>query len=292
MHYNKKYFIFFLFAALILARISLAPICLANGPVHAAALQKERSIADEFLNEELVYEIGFWFFDEVAIGKVSIRQGENGEYIATLKAYTTGVVDRIVKHREDEYVSRLKLSEKGKRFVTLSFEKTIRIGRQTRHSLTVLDYDKMVMSQVSKKDGNIEKNETIELPRGKYFDDPLAAFYNFRYGVYGPLEEGREYTIYSFPKGGHIPKIYLNIASKKEKELRGKSKGEFLAHARIDKELFGSQTGEIDIFFNSDMLPIEAVAKELLFFGDVRGKLTQSGSLTEKRRAFLPVTAK
>lgn len=248
------------------------------------ALPKNGTIADAFVGEELVYEIGFWFFEEVAIGKISLEKGENGEFVATLTAYTTGIVDKFVKHRKDIYVSRLKLSPDGKRFLTKSFEKSVTIG-DDKHikSSTVFDYGKMTMTWKSTKNGKETSAGIIDLPKDKYSDDPLGAFYNFRYGVYGPHEAGREYTIYSFPKEDHVPKISLKIDSKEKSTGPGK-KGDFLASARIDKELFGSQAGDIDIVFTDDMLPIEAVAKELLFFGDVRGRLKKYGAAVEFKK--------
>lgn len=247
-------------------------------------LPKNGTIADAFLGEGLVYEIGFWFFQEVAIGKIGLEKGENNEYVATLTAYTTGVVDKFIKHRKDVYVSRLKLSPDGKRFLTKSFEKTISIGTDKLiRSSTVFDYDRMTMTWKSTKNGKETSAGIIDLPKDKYCDDPLGAFYNFRHGVYGPHEAGREYTIYSFPKEDHVPKIFLKIDSKEKSPGPGR-KGDFLATARIDKELFGSQTGDIDIVFTDGMLPIEAVAKELLFFGDVKGRLKKYGAAVEFKK--------
>lgn len=257
---------------------------LCTGSIAETHVPKNGTIADAFLGEELVYEIGFWFFDEVAIGKIGLEKGENGEYVATLTAYTTGVVDRFVKHRKDVYVSRLKLSADGKRFLTKSFDKTVSIGDdKLLKSSKVYDYDKMKMTWASTKNGKETSAGIIDLPKDKYCDDPLGAFYNFRHGVYGPHEAGREYTIYSFPKEDHVPKIFLKIDSREKSPGPG-VKGDFLATARIDKELFGSQAGDIDIVFTDGMLPIEAVAKELIFFGDVKGRLKKYGAAVEFKK--------
>ena len=125
-----------------------------------------------------------------------------------------------------------------------------------------------------------------KIPPGIYCDDPLGAFYNFRFGAYGPVEEGREYKIFSFPKKDTIPYIYLRIA-KKDEFLSMKRDGmdaDYLSYARIDKDLFGSQTGNVEIFFTRGMVPVEGVVKDIVFFGDIKGtlirqenKLTSSG---------------
>lgn len=266
---------------LALAVFLLAPLCTRS---LAETRVQNGTIADAFVGEELVYEIGFWIFREVAIGRVSLEKGDNNEFVATLNAYTTGVVDKLVKHREDVYVSRLKLSPDGKRFLTKSFEKTVTIGdNKFLRSSTVFDYGAMTMTWRSTKNGKETSAGTLALPKDKQCDDPLGAFYNFRYGAYGPHEAGREYTIYSFPKEGNVPRIFLKIDSKENGGVPGK-KGDYLATARIDKDLFGSETGDIDIVFTDVLLPTEAVARDLVFFGDVKGRLKKYGTSLELKK--------
>lgn len=251
---------------------------------HPEGLQLEMvkegsTIGEAFANEELNYNIGFWFFDDVAEGKLTIKRGEGGEYIATLAAHTTGFVHKLVKRRKDLYVAHLKEIDGGKRFITISFEKDVDNGGKIRKSINTFDYARNVVKW--KKWGNDGKEESgeIPLPKGIWCDDPIAAFYNFRYGVYGPIREGKEYKIYTIPKEDRVPEIYLRITDRKEKEKRFKGeKAEYLALAKIDKELFGSKSGEIEILFSDDMVPTQAVAKDIMAFGDVKGKLTEIGT--------------
>lgn len=238
------------------------------------------TIADAFVNEELVYDIGFWFFDDVAVGRLDLRKGEGNDYVATLKANTTGqVVNWVLRHRKDTYVAHFKMAGDGKRFITKSFEKTVNIGGKVRRTKTVFDFGKNVMTWKSWQDGREDKSGETPLPRGIYCDDPLAAFYNFRFGVYGPIEEGREYRIYSFPKQERVPEIYLKVLKKDDMLKRGNNaySADYLADVKLDKDLFGSKAGDVEIYFTRDMTPVEAVAREILFFGDVRGRLTQIG---------------
>ncbi|MDO8427264.1 MAG: DUF3108 domain-containing protein [Deltaproteobacteria bacterium] len=265
-----------LLSVFLVSFLSMACAIGAEPNLRPVSFKEGKTIADAFTGEELVYQIGIWFFDEVAIGKVSLRKDGKGDYVAVLTAYTTGVVDKVIKHRKDTYVSRMRLAEGGKRFVTLSFEKTIDTG-DIRRSVTKFDYDRNVMTWRSWGGGKEEKSGAVDLPKGIYCDDPIAAFYNFRYGVYGSAEKGREYWIYSFPKEDHIPKIYLRIATDEEMDKRLDKPVDYLADAKIDKELFGSKSGELEIVFTKEMVPTEAVAKGLIFFGDVRGRLVAEG---------------
>ena len=243
-------------------------------------LPEEATIADAFVNEELSYSIGFWLFEGVAFGKVSLEKGENGEYAATLTAYTTGALDRILYHRKDTYVAHFRLAEGGRRFVTTAFDKTIESKGKVKKSHTSFDYDKREMHWKSWDEDRGERTGVENIPPGVYCDDPLGAFYNFRFGAYGPVKEGSEYNIFSFPKNGAVPRIYLRIADKGEflSMKRDGMDANYLSYAMIDRDLFGSQTGNVEIFFTRGMVPVEAVVKDLVFFGDVRGTLIRQGN--------------
>jgi len=237
------------------------------------------TIADAFLDEEMTYNIGFWIFDNVAEGKVSLKNGENGEYIATLSAYTTGMVEWAVLKRKDTYTVRLKMSDDGQRFLPVTFEKSVEMRGTVRQSITYFDYDKRLVRWKAWGGGKDEREGEGTIPSGVSVYDPLTAFYNFRYGVYGPPEEGREYKIHTFPKGDEVPFIELRIAKNGDpgNRIQYDPKEAFLVFARVSKDLFGSQSGNIEVVFSRDMIPTDAVAKDIIFFGDVRGKLVKMG---------------
>ncbi|MFQ5465189.1 MAG: DUF3108 domain-containing protein [Thermodesulfobacteriota bacterium] len=264
--------------AAVLAVGADAPTAAAGGAALGPG-PKAPTVADAFVGEELVYRIGFWIFDDIAEGKVSLAEDPDGGYVATLEAQTTGFVGFLMRHRKDTYVARLRLSEDGKRFITKTFEKTVDKNGRVRRGITTLDYEKGLLTWKSWGGGKDERSDAIQLPGGVYFDDPLAAFYNFRYGAYGPVGEGREYRILTFPKReDHLPEIYVRVATRREMEKKVKQEkpyADYLAEARIDKELFGQQKGDIEILFTGGMTPVYAVARDVAMFGDVRGKLTQ-----------------
>lgn len=245
-------------------------------------VSEKANIGESFLNEELTYQVSFWFLDDVAKGTVSLKKGEGEEYIATLTAHTRGAVEKLVFKRKDIYIARMGITGDGKRFVTRSFEKEVELRGKTKKSITWFDYDKKVMNWKSWDNEGNERSGTEKLPEGIYCDDPLSAFYNFRFGAYGPVEGGKDYLIHSFPKNGEVPRISLKIASKDEmdKRLNEESKVDYLADVVIDKELFGSKTGYLEVYFTRNMVPIGTVVKDLVFFGDVTGKLV--GASTPK----------
>lgn len=284
---KKTFAAFFTAVFLISAHVAgAAPLATQAPPVPpveqtqpAVPSVRASTIADVFAGERMVYRIGFWFFDNVAEGSISLEKEADGTYTGTLEAHTTGSVRRIILDRKDTYVSRMRLSEDGQRFIPVGFEKTVDKNGKVRRGTTVFDYEKHVMTWKSWGGGKEERGGEVAFPEDITPYDPVTAFYNLRYGVYGPLEKGKEFTIYSFPKEDRVPRISVRIATEDEMGRMPEpvaDKAAYLAFARIDKELFGSTSGDIEIYFTGEMVPVYAVAKDILFFGDIRGTLTRS----------------
>ena len=283
----------FLIALFLTAAIFALPC--ANAAVHAEerpgveSLRADTSsgtIGARYADEELVYQVGVLFFDDAATGMVSLKKGEGNDYVATFIAHTAGIVDRIY-HRQDTYVAHLKEADGGRRFVTKSFEKTIDVNGKVRKGVTNMDYAKNEMTWKSWGGGKDDRSGLVRLKAGMRYDDPLAAFYNFRYGVYGAIKELQIYKIPTFPKEDHTPEIFLRVASKGEfdKKTNGlKPYADYLAEVKLDKELFGSGSGHIEILFTDGLVPVEAVAKDVVFFGDVRGKLREIGITMDMKK--------
>lgn len=267
--YSKVFPVFFAVALF----FSLAAAQEARG-----APAEDVSIGELFSGEELQYDIGFWIFHGIAEGRLVLKDEGNGRFVATLSARSNGVLDSLLKHRRDRYVATMRLSGDGRRFLTESFEKEVTMdGKGTRRSVHKVDYAARTVSMRSWGGNAPEKTSLNKIPDGVYTDDPLAAFYNFRYGVYGKIAEGKDYTIATFPKEDRTPEINVRIAPEKElKRKRPKGvQASVLAYAKVDKDLFGSSSGDIEILFTKDLIPVQAVAKDMVMFGDVLGKLRE-----------------
>ncbi len=168
-------------------------------PAGRSVAEQGRSIGETYAGERLDYEIGFWLFDGVAVGRVELGRDAEG-YVAVFSAHTTGIAEWL-RHREDTYTARLVEADGGTRFRTVSFDKDVTVGRKKRRTLTEVDYDAGVMRWTEWKDGKLRKTGELELPEGVRYDDPLAAFFNFRYGAYGPIREGESYLIKDAAQG-------------------------------------------------------------------------------------------
>ena len=256
--------------------------------VSADIIKKQPTIGEYFDGEEFTYNIGFWWFKKAATGKISIHRLSDGNYKITLQAETMGFIGFITKYRKDIYTTYVEEWEEGKRLRATRIEKIVRIGNKLREGYTIVDYNKRTYRW--KSWGNEQEGKEIEepLPVSGYYDDPLTGFYNFRFGVYGSIEEGKEFNVPTFPHKG-VSTIYIKIATSKEKAARinpDPAEADYLADIVIDKELFGSQTGKLEVQFTKELIPIQATAKDLILFGDVRGMLIEMTSNMGFRKAI------
>ena len=235
-------------------------------------------IAEFFKGEELVYEIGFWLFKRVALGKLSFREMEKkGHYMATLQAETLGVLGWVTRYRADTYRSTMEEIDGGRRLRSLSFEEDVKIGSKLRKRIHLFDYQKNKWTQLKRrKDGVMEKAEE-EIPPGMVYDDFLTASYNFRYGVYGEIERRRRYTVATFPRKGSSSYV-VSVAGKEEEEKRKQSEKfkdgkEFYVKLFLDPEITHSKEGLIEGWLSKEFYPTEGTIKHVILFGDVKGTL-------------------
>jgi hypothetical protein len=245
-----------------------------------------KTIGEYFNGEEFIYDIGFWWFKKAAIGKIAIHKKEGDIYEITLTAETIGFIGFITSYRKDIYHAYAEEVNGGRRFRTKRFEKVVKIGDGTRYGYTDADYDKMTYHWKSWGGGKEEKEATEQIPPGVLYDDPLTGFYNFRFGVHGRIEEGNEFSVPTFPAKG-VSNIYVRIETNKGKAARinpDPAEVDYLADIIIDKELFGSQTGKVEVHFNKELIPVHVIAKDLILFGDVRGTLVEMTSSMEFRK--------
>jgi hypothetical protein len=239
-----------------------------------------RSIAEFFKGEELIYEIGVWIFKRVALGTLSFKEMEQkGHYMAFLQGETIGILGWVTRYRVDIYRSVMEEIDGGRRLRSLSFEEDVKIGSKLRKKFHLFDYQKRKWIQMRRsKKGVIEKTEA-EIPLGMVYDDFLTASYNFRYGVYGAIERGRKYTVATFPRKG-LTSYEVSVAGKEEEEERKKSEEfkdgkDFYLKLYLDPEITHSKEGLIEGWLSKEMYPMEGAIKDVILFGDVKGRLVK-----------------
>jgi Protein of unknown function (DUF3108) len=240
-------------------------------------------IGERFHGEVLKYDIGFWIFTRVGEGEAIFQRSGNGRYLAYHEGKTLGLVGWISRYRRDFYRSMMGTINNGKRLIPLRFEEEVMIGKKIRKRITTFNYNARRVLVETLNEEKITR-EKIEIPSGVIYDDPMTAFYNFRFGVYGKVEPGKEFSIPTVPRGGSQKVIRLVVASKEEagkkrSEEAEKERKDLFITVRLGKELVGSLQGLVETWFSADIVPVSGVAKDVFFWGDITGKLTYQGFL-------------
>jgi hypothetical protein len=242
-------------------------------PWDCAGAQPVDSIGDLFMGETLKYEVGFWLIDPVGGGVADFQSLGNGRYRVYHVRKAEGLVGWLTSYRREIYRSTMTTINNGKRLVPLKFEEYSVIGEWYRKKTTTYDYPARKVITQGEKEGKPMKREEMEIPVGVLYDDPVTAFYNLRFGVYGKVEPGKEFILRTIPSKGHEI-IRIQVATKEETE-----------RARAAEK---AKTGKIFDPFSStgkcgvgkrrigDLVqqdhPISGVVKDIPLFGNIRGQ--------------------
>lgn len=238
-------------------------------------------IGKYFQGEVLKYDIGFWIFSRVGEGVATFRSLGNGRYEAFHEGRTLGFAGWISRYRRDVYRSTMGTINNGRRLIPLRFVEEVIIGPKVRKRIMVYDYAARKVIIETQEEGRVSRGK-VEIPYGILYDDPMTAFYNFRFGVYGKIEPGKEFYIRTVPREESRKTIRLTVASKEEEERRRSAEAEkegkdLFIKVHLDKELVSSLHGEVEVWFTKDTVPMTGVAKDVFFYGGIRGKLTYRG---------------
>jgi len=238
------------------------------------------SIGQFFHGEQLVYEGGFWLIKRAVLGRLSFRAMEKkGHFTATLQGETLGVLGWVSRYRVDTYRSVMEEIDGGKALRTVSSEEDVKVGDKIRKRVHLFDYQRRSWTNKGLRKNGTWAVEEKEIPPGSVYDDFITAFYNFRYGVYGPIERGKKYDVATFPRKG-LSSYEVRVASKEEEEKerksgRGRAGKDFLLTLKLDPETTHSREGLVTGWLSKDLYPVEGAIKDVTFFGDVKGTLVK-----------------
>lgn len=243
-------------------------------------------IGAHFNGEKLHYNLGFFTFFHAADAEITFSKDPavKDGYIAQLEAHTNGIIKFLTFQRRDNYISHMVLMDNGKRLRSAKFEKIQRqFGRKEKRTETIFDYENKIVHWKTWKGDELTGEGTHPIPDNTVYDDPLAAFYNFRYGVYGEIEKGKPFNVNTLPTKRQA-KLEMQIASeeetlKKNSSSSRKSQREYLVKVMLDQDLFDQKKGDIELWLSKDYVPVEGVVKGVLLLGDIHGVLRPSKQL-------------
>jgi len=97
-----------------------------------------------------------------------------------------GLAGWLTRHRREMHRAWMGAIDQGSRLIPLRLEEESVVGDSVRKKTTLYDYSARKIFMETIRDGERSREE-MEIPPGVYYDNPLTAFYNFRYGVYGKV---------------------------------------------------------------------------------------------------------
>jgi len=240
--------------------------------------ERNKQIGERFGGEDIQYEVGFWIFPAVGKGLAHFYDLGREKFLITHEGQAQGLAGWLTSYRKEVHRAWMEAINQGTRFIPLRMEEESIIGDWVRKKTTLYDYSARKIFMEIRKEGETNR-EVVEIPQGVYYENPITAFYNFRYGVYGKVEPGREFIIRTVPgKGKGIFRI--TVASAKDAALRRDSdpqkKGkELLVRIHLEQEFLGSPRGEIEAWFDRELNPVSGMIKKVRFFGDIKGRITR-----------------
>lgn len=227
--------------------------------------------------EEMIYDLNFLWFQKAAEGRVYFKKVKDNEFVAILEAETKGFIGWLF-YRHYRYVSYIKAVGDNELRCVL-FERTVVRRMSEEKSISKIDYDSRELQWWIYKNGKLYKNDIEPIPDGIVYEDILSAFYKFRYGMYGEIVKGREYTINTIPEKG-VNTVNIRVAEETEEAKERKYAGSigsdedvYLVYVTVPKKMFGSKAGVVKIWFTEDFIPIEGTVKDAIGLGDVKGIL-------------------
>jgi hypothetical protein len=166
------------------------PLAMPLSNLMAAAKTNRQTIVDQFLGEELIYNIGFWLFSHCGIARTSfVKTDLPGIYRLGLEGHSVGFIDFLVGKLRYDYISYAQFSASEDRLRPVVFQVKKKRAGKTRRRLIIFDYagQEIIFSKAGYDEQTDVQREPMRTER--LYEDYMTLFYNFRYGYYGPLNE-------------------------------------------------------------------------------------------------------
>ncbi|MGD9262661.1 MAG: DUF3108 domain-containing protein [Desulfobacterales bacterium] len=241
-----------------------------------ASQTKHGTVIDQFLGEELFYQIGFWLFPHCGEAKTNFSRSDSKPlYRISLQGQTVGFYDLLLGRYRYSFLSYAEHSIQDDRLKPISFTmKKRHLGRES-HRQATFDYknQKIAFSQTASNGKVRQQVETMS--KEMIYEDYLTLFYNFRHGHYGQLNRGRTFRLPLYVRKGMKP-TELNIANLEQEQMQRReesnpAKKKYFLKFRVYREDVSSASGEVEGWLSNDAVPLKGTIKDVIFFGDLWG---------------------
>jgi hypothetical protein len=236
-----------------------------------------REALNAFRGETLSYDIAFLWFERLAVAEFSLtKSDEPNRYRAVLEARTLGIASWLTGNRRQRYVSYLRLADDGSlRPESYDADMYRTKGGMVTSRLKnwVYDYPRRQIIEKVTRNGRESPVKRYSMGEGAYPYDILGAFYNFRAGLFGPVQGGASYQIPSFARGGSTDIAIAVLPENRRPKDTPLPAGGLVVKVVLDPEVFDTGDGTLYIWFDGDMRPGKVIVKDVVGLGDVRATL-------------------
>ena len=252
-----------------------------------------QTIIDRFLGEELIYNIGFWLFSHCGNARTKFEKTDlPGIYRLSLEGHSVGFIDFLVGKLRYAYHSYAEFSADDDHLRPVFFQiDKKRAGKAHRRSI-IFNYaaKEIIFSKAGHDEQTEVRRESMKTERR--YEDYLTLFYNFRYGYYGPLNQGATYRLPVYIRK-KMKSLTAQISDhEQEKKQRQKeadrSNKDFFIKFQVAREDVSSGSGQVEGWLSSDAIPVKGTIKDVVFFGDLYGELVEKRSADPGRIAIIP----
>jgi hypothetical protein len=230
-----------------------------------------------FAGEKLYIDISFLWFENAAKAEIGLYKNKDGSFYSILQAETLGFVGFFTSYRKHVYRAEHQIIEGGRRLRTTRFVREVTIADEVEKSINVMNYETRVNKWYKFLNEQLVSKGSREIPPNAQFDGILAAFYNFRNGVYGPFKEGADYSIHTIPEK-NTAEFKVHVLSSEERSTLNQIEGKgdsYSLRVTIPPEIFKTSNGELQFWSSKHLIPIETIVEDYFMLGDLHAKLNR-----------------
>ncbi len=221
------------------------------------------------------YRVTFGFIGEIGVATTKLHV-EGKEYKITIHAKTTGIAKFLSGDREEWYVSSGSVIKDGILLPNF-YEKTVQrysnvagqmVLKKDIKKYIFLHEEKRLYKEITKIRG---KEKVIHKEGGDYYasNDLLSLFFNFK-KMLPSLDVKTPSVFYAVGANKTDGRIDI-LPLKKDDDLDWKSG--HLMKVVVNDDIFSSDKGELLINLRDDGICKQAILKDVLFFGDIKGEM-------------------
>jgi len=218
------------------------------------------------------YSIEFGIIGEIAKVHANMEIHKNHYQIDSKLKVIGLIANKVTKNLKERHISKGHIS-KGK-YITDTYQMIKSYGNINSTTIYTTNHKKKTVTRRYKEweNARLITDKTVQL---SYYarDDLLNIFLNL--SQYKNQKEGKEYerkVVGADRKNGSVlltlPKI--KQAKRMKKILGKKKKGEWYAKLIMQRQVYGSKRGELELKIAADGMLEMAVLKDLIYFGDIR----------------------